>query len=98
MSDTKSPFGKDYEPVDYDTEDIRNYIQGAKVVYAGEIKPAKMIHILFDNSFIRINELLWYAKEHDLTVSHITAVTSEKNPRSVGLDVMFYRGWINPLE
>lgn len=90
--ESRSPFAPGYEPVPYDTEDIQNYINGAKVEYASEVKPWGMIHIKFADRFLRFNELKWYAKQHGLYVNHITAVHNPEWPDCPGLDVMFYRG------
>ena len=89
---SRSIFAPGFEPVPYDTEDIRNYLQGVKVKYAHEIKPFKCIHIVFDENHLNWNELGWYAECHDLTVSHISSMENKEQPARPILDVMFYRG------
>ena len=94
----KSPFAPGFEPVQFDTSDIRDYIQGAKVEYAHEMKKYGFIQIILNNRFIRYDEVTWYAYRHDLMVDTIYALPDKENPETGKIQINLYRGWRNPVE
>lgn len=103
--ESRPPFAPGFEPVSFTQEqlnEVSNYIQGAKVSYAHEMKKFGCIQMRFKNRFIGFNELAWYAKEHDLYVDTIyaldddTRLKQEDDPDRI--QVNFYRGWRNPFE
>ncbi len=74
-----SVFAQGYEPVAFTEEQldkVREWLH-AKPTYGHRAEKLGIVQIRFSDNFLSVGNLLWYAKEHDLTLDTIYSLNND---------------------
>tara|TARA_B100000029_G_scaffold177818_1_gene175187 strand:- start:480 stop:767 length:288 start_codon:yes stop_codon:yes gene_type:complete len=95
MSDESvSMWAEGFKPIPFNTNDVN----WGNVVYAHESKGMNIVSIVVSDSFVEVDELIWYAKSKNMRVNQVYKCIGNNIPENWSIQVNFTTGCVNEFD